>query len=267
MLEIKNVYKTFNAGTVNEKVALKGLDLTLEDGDFVTVIGGNGAGKSTMLNAVAGVWPVDMGKIIIDGKDVTRLSEHQRAKYIGRVFQDPMMGTAATMQIDENLALAARRGLARTLKIGITKKEHDEYYELLKTLDLGLENRMTSKVGLLSGGQRQAVTLLMATLVTPKLLLLDEHTAALDPATAEKVLDLTKKIVAENHITCLMITHNMHDALTLGNRTLMMDHGRIVLDVADEERAHMTVDGLLQRFAENVGHALDNDRILLSAEQ
>ena len=179
MLEIKNVYKTFNAGTVNEKVALKGLDLTLEDGDFVTVIGGNGAGKSTMLNAVAGVWPVDMGKIIIDGKDVTRLSEHQRAKYIGRVFQDPMMGTAATMQIDENLALAARRGLARTLKTGITKKEHDEYYELLKTLDLGLENRMTSKVGLLSGGQRQAVTLLMATLKKPKLLLLDEHTAAL----------------------------------------------------------------------------------------
>ena len=267
MLEIKNVYKTFNAGTVNEKVALKGLDLTLEDGDFVTVIGGNGAGKSTMLNAVAGVWPVDMGKIIIDGKDVTRLSEHQRAKYIGRVFQDPMMGTAATMQIDENLALAARRGLARTLKIGITKKEHDEYYELLKTLDLGLENRMTSKVGLLSGGQRQALTLLMATLVTPKLLLLDEHTAALDPATADKVLELTKKIVAENHITCLMITHNMHDALTLGNRTLMMDHGRIVLDIGGEERAHTTVDGLLDRFAENVGHALDNDRILLSKEK
>ena len=267
MLEIKNVYKTFNAGTVNEKVALKGLDLTLEDGDFVTVIGGNGAGKSTMLNAVAGVWPVDMGKIIIDGKDVTRLSEHQRAKYIGRVFQDPMMGTAATMQIDENLALAARRGLARTLKIGITKKEHDEYYELLKTLDLGLENRMTSKVGLLSGGQRQAVTLLMATLVTPKLLLLDEHTAALDPGTADKVLELTKKIVAENHLTCLMITHNMHDALTLGNRTLMMDHGHIVLDISGEERTHTTVDGLLDRFAENVGHALDNDRILLSKEK
>ena len=267
MLEIKNVYKTFNAGTVNEKVALKGLDLTLEDGDFVTVIGGNGAGKSTMLNAVAGVWPVDMGKIVIDGQDVTRLSEHQRAKYIGRVFQDPMMGTAATMQIDENLALAARRGLARTLKTGITKKEHDEYYELLKTLDLGLENRMTSKVGLLSGGQRQAVTLLMATLKKPKLLLLDEHTAALDPKTAAKVLTLSEKIVEENHLTTLMITHNMHDALTLGNRTLMMDHGRIVLDVADEERAHMTVDGLLQRFAENVGHALDNDRILLSAEQ
>lgn len=264
MLEIKNVYKTFNAGTVNEKVALKGLDLTLEDGDFVTVIGGNGAGKSTMLNAVAGVWPVDMGKIIIDGKDVTRLSEHQRAKYIGRVFQDPMMGTAATMQIDENLALAARRGLARTLKIGITKKEHDEYYELLKTLDLGLENRMTSKVGLLSGGQRQAVTLLMATLKKPKLLLLDEHTAALDPATAEKVLELTKSIVAEKKITCLMVTHNMHQALELGNRTLMMDGGRIVFDVKGEERSKMTVDDLLEKFRENAGKALDNDRILLS---
>ncbi|WP_417343432.1 ABC transporter ATP-binding protein [Gemmiger formicilis] len=264
MLEIKNVYKTFNAGTVNEKVALKGLDLTLEDGDFVTVIGGNGAGKSTMLNAVAGVWPVDMGKIIIDGKDVTRLSEHQRAKYIGRVFQDPMMGTAATMQIDENLALAARRGLARTLRIGITKKEHDEYYELLKTLDLGLENRMTSKVGLLSGGQRQAVTLLMATLKKPKLLLLDEHTAALDPATAEKVLELTKSIVAEKKITCLMVTHNMHQALELGNRTLMMDGGRIVFDVKGEERSKMTVDDLLEKFRENAGKALDNDRILLS---
>ena len=264
MLEIKNVYKTFNAGTVNEKVALKGLDLTLEDGDFVTVIGGNGAGKSTMLNAVAGVWPVDMGKIIIDGKDVTRLSEHQRAKYIGRVFQDPMMGTAATMQIDENLALAARRGLARTLKIGITKKEHDEYYELLKTLDLGLENRMTSKVGLLSGGQRQAVTLLMATLKKPKLLLLDEHTAALDPATAEKVLELTKSIVAEKKITCLMVTHNMHQALELGNRTLMMDGGRIVFDVKGEERSRMTGDDLLEKFRENAGKALDNDRILLS---
>lgn len=264
MLEIKNVYKTFNAGTVNEKIALKGLDLTLEDGDFVTVIGGNGAGKSTMLNAVAGVWPVDMGKIIIDGKDVTRLSEHQRAKYIGRVFQDPMMGTAATMQIDENLALAARRGLARTLKTGITKKEHDEYYELLKTLDLGLENRMTSKVGLLSGGQRQAVTLLMATLKKPKLLLLDEHTAALDPATAEKVLELTKSIVAEKKITCLMVTHNMHQALELGNRTLMMDGGRIVFDVKGKERRKMTVDDLLEKFRENAGKALDNDRILLS---
>ncbi len=199
MLEIKNVYKTFNPGTVNQKVALNDLNLTLEDGDFVTVIGGNGAGKSTMLNAVAGVWPVDMGKIIIDGKDITRLPEHKRAAYIGRVFQDPMMGTAATMQIDENLALAARRGAGRTLRIGITKKENAEYHELLKTLGLGLEDRMTSKVGLLSGGQRQAVTLLMATLKKPKLLLLDEHTAALDPKTAAKVLEISNKIVQENH--------------------------------------------------------------------
>ena len=267
MLEIKNVYKTFNPGTVNQKVALNDLNLTLEDGDFVTVIGGNGAGKSTMLNAVAGVWPVDMGKIIIDGKDITRLPEHKRAAYIGRVFQDPMMGTAATMQIDENLALAARRGAGRTLRIGITKKENAEYHELLKTLGLGLEDRMTSKVGLLSGGQRQAVTLLMATLKKPKLLLLDEHTAALDPATAEKVLELTKKIVAENHITCLMITHNMHAALELGNRTLMMDSGHIVLDISGEERANTTVDGLLDQFAKNVGRRLDNDRILLSRQE
>ena len=266
MLEIQNVSKTFNAGTVNEKTALNGLNLKLNEGDFVTVIGGNGAGKSTMLNAVAGVWPIDEGKILIDGIDVTKLSEHQRAAYIGRVFQDPMTGTAATMQIEENLALAARRGKRRGLRVGITKAERERYRELLKSLDLGLEDRLTARVGLLSGGQRQALTLLMATLVTPKLLLLDEHTAALDPGTADKVLELTKKIVAENHLTCLMITHNMHDALALGNRTLMMDHGRIVLDVADEERAHMTVDGLLQRFAENVGHALDNDRILLSAE-
>ena len=267
MLEIKNVYKTFNPGTVNQKVALNDLNLTLEDGDFVTVIGGNGAGKSTMLNAVAGVWPVDMGKIIIDGKDITRLPEHKRAAYIGRVFQDPMMGTAATMQIDENLALAARRGAGRTLRVGITKKENAEYHELLKTLGLGLEDRMTSKVGLLSGGQRQALTLLMATLVTPKLLLLDEHTAALDPATADKVLELTKKIVAENHITCLMITHNMHAALELGNRTLMMDSGHIVLDISGGERANTTVDGLLDQFAKNVGRRLDNDRILLSRQE
>ena len=264
MLEIKNVYKTFNPGTVNQKVALNDLNLTLEDGDFVTVIGGNGAGKSTMLNAVAGVWPVDMGKIIIDGKDITRLPEHKRAAYIGRVFQDPMMGTAATMQIDETLARAARRGAGRTLRIGITKKENAEYHELLKTLGLGLEDRMTSKVGLLSGGQRQAVTLLMATLKKPKLLLLDEHTAALDPATAEKVLELTKSIVAEKKITCLMVTHNMHQALELGNRTLMMDSGRIVFDVKGEERSRMTVDDLLEKFRENAGKNLDNDRILLS---
>ena len=264
MLDIQNIYKTFNPGTVNEKTALNGLSLHLDEGDFVTVIGGNGAGKSTMLNAVAGVWPVDEGKIMIDGADVTRLSEHQRAKYIGRVFQDPMTGTAATMQIEENLALAARRGKPRTLRTGITRKEREEYKELLKTLDLGLENRLTARVGLLSGGQRQALTLLMATLVTPKLLLLDEHTAALDPATADKVLELTRSIVAEQGITCLMVTHNMRQALELGNRTLMMNGGKIVFDVRGEERSRMTVDDLLERFRQRAGEELDNDRILLS---
>ena len=264
MLEIKNVYKTFNAGTVNEKVALKGLDLTLEDDDFVTVIGGNGAGKSTMLNAVAGVWPIDMGKILIDGQDVTRLSEHQRAKYIGRVFQDPMMGTAATMGIEENLALAARRGVARSLRAGITKKEREEYHELLKTLDLGLEDRMTSKVGLLSGGQRQAVTLLMATLKKPKLLLLDEHTAALDPKTAAKVLALSEKIVQENHLTTLMITHNMKDAIKYGNRLIMMYEGRVIYDVRGEEKANLQVSDLLQRFEQVSDGGFANDRMLLS---
>ena len=264
MLEIQNVSKTFNAGTVNEKTALNGLNLKLNEGDFVTVIGGNGAGKSTMLNAVAGVWPVDSGKIIIDGTDVTKLGEHQRAAYIGRVFQDPMTGTAATMQIEENLALAARRGKRRGLRIGITKAERERYRELLKSLDLGLEDRLTARVGLLSGGQRQALTLLMATLITPKLLLLDEHTAALDPGTAEKVLELTKNIVAEEKITCLMITHNMNQALELGNRTLMMANGNIVLDVGGAERASMTVEDLIARFKTGAGHALDNDRILLS---
>ena len=264
MLEIKNVYKTFNAGTVNEKVALKGLDLTLEDGDFVTVIGGNGAGKSTMLNAVAGVWPIDMGKILIDGQDVTRLSEHQRAKYIGRVFQDPMMGTAATMGIEENLALAARRGAARSLRTGITKKEREEYYELLKTLDLGLEDRMTSKVGLLSGGQRQAVTLLMATLKKPKLLLLDEHTAALDPKTAAKVLALSEKIVQENHLTTLMITHNMKDAIKYGNRLIMMHEGHIIYDVSGEEKKNLHVSDLLAKFQIASGGEFANDRMILS---
>ena len=264
MLEIKNVYKTFNAGTVNEKVALKGLDLTLEDGDFVTVIGGNGAGKSTMLNAVAGVWPIDMGKILIDRQDVTRLSEHQRAKYIGRVFQDPMMGTAATMGIEENLALAARRGVARSLRAGITKKEREEYHQLLKTLDLGLEDRMTSKVGLLSGGQRQAVTLLMATLKKPKLLLLDEHTAALDPKTAAKVLALSEKIVQENHLTTLMITHNMKDAIKYGNRLIMMYEGRVIYDVRGEEKANLQVSDLLQRFEQVSDGGFANDRMLLS---
>ena len=264
MLELINVCKTFNPGTVNAKTALNDLNLTLNDGDFVTVIGGNGAGKSTMLNAIAGVFQVDTGKILIDGVDVTALPEYKRAKYIGRVFQDPMMGTAATMQIEENLALAARRGKPRTLRPGITKADREFYKEQLRILDLGLEDRMTTKVGLLSGGQRQALTLLMATLVTPKLLLLDEHTAALDPATAEKVLELTKSIVAEKKITCLMVTHNMHQALELGNRTLMMDSGRIVFDVKGEERSRMTVDGLLEKFRENAGKNLDNDRILLS---
>ena len=226
MLEIKNVYKTFNAGTVNEKVALKGLDLTLEDGDFVTVIGGNGAGKSTMLNAVAGVWPVDMGKILIDGQDVTRLSEHQRAKYIGRVFQDPMMGTAATMQIDENLALAARRGLPRTLKIGITKKEHDTYYELLKTLDLGLEERMTSKVGLLSGGQRQAVTLLMATLKKPKLLLLDEPAAGMNPQETLELTAFIRSIRDRFGLTIFLIEHHMNLVMDISDRIYVIDFGK-----------------------------------------
>ena len=262
MLEIKNVYKTFNPGTVNQKVALNDLNLTLEDGDFVTVIGGNGAGKSTMLNAVAGVWPVDMGKIIIDGKDITRLPEHKRAAYIGRVFQDPMMGTAATMQIDENLALAARRGVTRSLKVGITKKEREEYHELLKTLGLGLEDRMTSKVGLLSGGQRQAVTLLMATLKKPKLLLLDEHTAALDPKTAAKVLEISNKIVQENHLTTMMITHNMRDAIRYGNRLIMMNEGHVIYDVRGEEKTKLEVSDLLQRFEQAGGEA--NDRMILS---
>lgn len=264
MLDMKNIRKTFNPGTVNEKTALNGVSLTLEDGDFVTVIGGNGAGKSTLLNAVAGVWPVDSGSISIGGTDVTRLPEHKRAKYIGRVFQDPMMGTAATMQIEENMALAARRGRARTLRPGITRDERERYRETLKILDLGLEDRLTSKVGLLSGGQRQALTLLMAALRKPNLLLLDEHTAALDPGTAEKVLELTRTIVADNRITCLMVTHNMKQALELGSRTLMMADGNIVLDVSGEERAGMTVDDLLRRFRAGTGRELDNDRMLLS---
>ena len=264
MLELKELYKTFNPGTINAKTALSGLSVTLNDGDFVTVIGGNGAGKSTMLNATAGTFFVDSGKVLIDGADVTNLPEHKRAAFIGRVFQDPMMGTAATMQIDENLALAARRGLARTLKIGITKKEHDEYYELLKTLDLGLENRMTSKVGLLSGGQRQAVTLLMATLKKPKLLLLDEHTAALDPKTAAKVLTLSEKIVEENHLTTLMITHNMKDAIKYGNRLIMMYEGHVIYDVRGEEKKNLQVSDLLQRFEQVSDGEFANDRMLLS---
>ena len=264
MLELKNIYKTFNPGTINEKVALNGLSLTLKEGDFVTVIGGNGAGKSTMLNAVAGTWLVDEGQIIIDGNDVTRLSEHKRAAYLGRVFQDPMTGTAATMEIEENLALAKRRGKFRSLRAGITRSEREEYKELLKILDLGLEDRLTSKVGLLSGGQRQALTLLMATLKKPKLLLLDEHTAALDPKTAAKVLDITEKIVNRDHLTTLMITHNMHDAIVHGNRLIMMMEGKIILDIEGEEKKKLTVRNLLDQFEKASGQEFSKDAALLT---
>ena len=263
MLEIRDIYKTFNAGTVNEKRALNGVSLTLNDGDFVTVIGGNGAGKSTLLNAVAGVWPVDRGAVVIDGQDVTRLPEHKRARYIGRVFQDPMMGTAATMQIEENLALAARRGRKRTLRPGIGRDEREEYRELLKILDLGLEDRLTSKVGLLSGGQRQALTLLMATLRKPDLLLLDEHTAALDPKTAAKVLDATERIVGKDRLTTLMITHNMKDAIVHGNRLIMMYEGRIALDIAGEDKKKLTVEQLLAKFGQATGSDEADDKLLL----
>ena len=263
MLDIQNIRKTFNAGTVNEKRALNGVSLHLNEGDFVTVIGGNGAGKSTLLNAVAGVWPVDEGSITIGGVDVTRLPEYKRAKYIGRVFQDPMMGTAATMQIEENLALAARRGKSRTLRSGITKTEREEYREMLKILDLGLEDRMTTKVGLLSGGQRQALTLLMATLQKPQLLLLDEHTAALDPKTASKVLDATEKIVGRDNLTTLMITHNMRDAIAHGNRLIMMYEGRIVVDVSGEEKQKLTVEQLLELFSKASGSDEADDKLLL----
>ena len=264
MLEIKNIRKTFNAGTVNEKVALKGLNLTLHEGDFVTVIGGNGAGKSTMLNCVAGVHSVEEGEIFIDGVNVTALPEYKRAAFIGRVFQDPMMGTAATMQIEENLALAARRGKKRGLKIGITKAEREEYKEQLKILGLGLEDRLTAKVGLLSGGQRQALTLLMATLRKPKLLLLDAHTAALDPKTAAKVLDVTERIVKQNNLTTLMITHNMRDAINYGNRLIMMYDGKIVVDVSGEEKKHLTVEQLLNLFSQASGSDEVNDKLFLS---
>ena len=263
MLELKQIYKTFNPGTINEKRALNGVSLTLADGDFVTVIGGNGAGKSTLLNAVAGTFPVDAGTITIDGIDVTRLPEHKRAKYIGRVFQDPMMGTAATMQIEENLALAARRGQPRGLKTGITAKERKEYRELLKILDLGLEDRLTAKVGLLSGGQRQALTLLMASLIKPKLLLLDEHTAALDPKTAAKVLDATEKIVQRDRLTTLMITHNMRDAIAHGNRLIMMYEGRVAVDVSGEEKKNLTVEQLLALFSKASGSDEADDKLLL----
>ena len=264
MLEIKEIWKTFNAGTVNEKQALRGVTLTLNEGDFCTVIGGNGAGKSTMLNAVAGTWAVDAGTISIGGTDVTRLPEHRRAAFIGRVFQDPMMGTAPTMQIVENLALAARRGQRRGFRWGLTKTEKDRYQALLSGLGLGLEDRLTSKVGLLSGGQRQALTLLMASLKKPKLLLLDEHTAALDPKTAAKVLELSDRIVAESHLTTMMVTHNMKDAIQHGNRLIMMYDGKIVIDVSGEEKKKLTVPQLLELFSKVSGSDEADDKLLLS---
>ena len=264
MLELKGLYKTFNAGTVNEKRAINGLNLTLEDGDFVTVIGGNGAGKSTMLNLISGVFPADAGTITLNGVDITGLPEHKRARYLGRVFQDPMMGTAATMQIEENLALAARRGKRRTLRPGISRAERENYREQLKILDLGLENRLTAKVGLLSGGQRQALTLLMATLRQPKLLLLDEHTAALDPKTAAKVLEATERIVTRSNLTTLMITHNMRDAIAYGNRLIMMYDGHIVVDVSGEQKKNLTVEQLLNLFVQASGSNEVNDKLFLS---
>ena len=269
MLEIQNIHKTFNPGTINEKVALNGVNLNLNPGDFVTIIGGNGAGKSTTLNAIAGVWSVDEGKIIIDGVDITKLSEHKRALYLGRVFQDPMTGTAATMSIEENMAIAARRGERRGLGWGITKKERERYKEALKELDLGLEDRLTSKVGLLSGGllsggQRQAITLLMASLKKPKLLLLDEHTAALDPKTAAKVLAISDKIIQEHQLTAMMVTHNMKDAIAHGNRLIMMHEGKIIYDVSGEEKKNLKVADLLAKFEEVSGGEFANDRMMLS---
>lgn len=264
MLKLSHVTKTFNKGTVTEKRALTDVGLTLNDGDFVTVIGGNGAGKSTLLNMIAGVFPLDSGTIVLDGEDISRLPEHARAKYLGRVFQDPMQGTAADMQISENLALARRRGQRRGLAWGITKEEREEYPALLAKLGLGLEDRLNAKVGLLSGGQRQALTLLMATLTNPKLLLLDEHTAALDPKTADKVLQLTEEIISERSLTALMVTHNMSDAIRLGNRLIMMADGRIIYDVSGDEKRSLTVPDLLEKFEEASGTALDNDRMLLS---
>ena len=263
MLEIKHIAKTFNPGTITEKKALVDVDLHLQPGDFVTVIGGNGAGKSTMLNAVAGTYFVDKGSIHIGGVNVTRLPEHKRAAYLGRVFQDPMNGTAATMSIEDNLAIAMRRGQRRTLKWGITNAERKLYKEKLATLGLGLENRMSSRVGLLSGGQRQALTLLMATLQKPKILLLDEHTAALDPKTAAKVLELTDQMVHKNQLTTLMITHNMKDAIAHGNRLIMMHEGKIIIDVAGEEKKKLTVEQLLNLFAQASGGVV-SDRMVLS---
>ena len=264
MLKLDNIHKTFNPGTINEKIALNGVNLTLNEGDFVTVIGGNGAGKSTTLNAIAGVWPIDSGKIYIGGDDVTKLSEHKRAKYLGRVFQDPMTGTATTMSIEENVAIAARRGEKRGLSWGITHQERDTYREMLKALDLGLEDRLTSKVGLLSGGQRQAITLLMASIKKPKLLLLDEHTAALDPKTAAKVLEISDKIIAENHLTAMMVTHNMKDAIVHGNRLIMMHEGKVILNISGEEKKKLTVEDLLHQFEKVSGEEFANDKALLS---
>ena len=264
MLKAQGVKKTFFPGSVNEKRALRGVDLTLEDGDFATVIGSNGAGKSTFLNAIAGVFPIDSGTIEVGGVDISDMPEYKRAQYIGRVFQDPMTGTAATMQIEENLALAARRGKPRTLRIGITRAEREQYRELLKSLDLGLENRLTARVGLLSGGQRQALTLLMATMNKPKLLLLDEHTAALDPKTALKVLTLSAKIVEENHLTTMMITHNMKDAIKYGNRLIMMHEGHIIYDVSGDEKKNLQVSDLLAKFQIASGGEFSNDRMILS---
>ena len=264
MLKLDNIHKTFNPGTINEKIALNGVNLTLNEGDFVTVIGGNGAGKSTTLNAIAGVWPIDSGKIYIGGDDVTKLSEHKRAKYLGRVFQDPMTGTATTMSIEENMAIAARRGEKRGLSWGITHQERDTYREMLKALDLGLEDRLTSKVGLLSGGQRQAITLLMASIKKPKLWLLDEHTAALDPKTAAKVLEISDKIIAENHLTAMMVTHNMKDAIVHGNRLIMMHEGKVILNISGEEKKKLTVEDLLHQFEKVSGEEFANDKALLS---
>ncbi len=264
MLKITDLQKTFNPGTVNAKTALSGLDLTLADGDFVTVIGGNGAGKSTLLNAIAGVWKPDFGTIEIDGVDVTHLPEHKRARFLGRVFQDPMKGTAPDMEIAENLSISARRGTKRRLRWGCPRSEREDYRALVAQLGLGLEDRLSTKVGLLSGGQRQAITLLMATLKKPKLLLLDEHTAALDPKTAAKVLEITDKLVNENHLTTLMITHNMHDAIAHGNRLIMMHEGRVVVDVCGEEKKNLTIGQLLELFEKNSGSAFASDKELLS---
>lgn len=264
MLDIKHLSKTFFPGTVNEKKALTDVNLHMEPGDFITIIGGNGAGKSTLLNSIAGVFPIDGGQILIDGVDVSKMPEHKRARYIGRVFQDPMMGTAAGMMIEENLAIASRRGKTPGLSWALKDSEREKFREMLKELDLGLENRLTSRVGLLSGGQRQALTLLMAAMNKPRILLLDEHTAALDPKTAEKVLAMTKKVIERDHLTSLMITHNMRDALRFGNRLIMMNAGRIVVDVNAEEKAKLTIPDLLALFEKASGSALDNDRMMLS---